>query len=358
MENEHKLNEIVDELLKDVESTLGELEKNFKLNQVSEIHTQEQVEIEEKHKFPYPSVRYPTSDQNFKDNQQLTTNRNMTTVVDTSKTDKEKIEEKNIKADDKIDIKDYEKTPIVQDIPSVPKERISSVKHSIIQYSESLATEEKLDTEELMSEEEAYYLDIKREIRLVHIFGPPGSGKTTIGIQASIEIVPRKTYYFITSHGTSVLKRVKQMISDERWSDFTGVKQSFFPIEITNLDELEIQLDKIATLHPEELGMIVIDHITDYCRGQIYQEEKRIQLRNILEKLYLLADEKKCKVLLINGFSYKDSAPAEDIIESFCDMTIKMKIEDFKSKLLFQEEEIELAVDNSGISNLHLNIYY
>jgi len=358
LENELELNEIVDELLKDVESTLGKLEKNFKLNQANEIHSQEQVEIEERHKFPYPSVRYPTSDQNLKDNQHLTIIRKTTTIADTSKTNIEEIEEKNIKADDDVDVKDYEKILNVQDIPSVSKEKISSVKQSILQYSESLATDEKSDSAELMSEEETHFLDINREIRLVHIYGPPGSGKTTIGIQASIEIVPRKTYYFITSHGTSVLKRVKQMISEERWSDFKGVKQSFFPIEITNLDELEIQLDKMATLHPEELGMIVIDHVTDYCRGQIYQEEKRIQLRNILEKLYLLADEKGCKVLLINGFSYKDSAPAEDIIESFCDMTIKMKIEDFKSKILLQEEEIELAVNNSGISNLHLNIYY
>ncbi|MHA1219367.1 MAG: hypothetical protein ACTSO5_11930 [Candidatus Heimdallarchaeaceae archaeon] len=357
MENKLELNEIVDELLKDVESTLGKLEKNFKLNQTNEVHTREQVEIEEKHTFPYPSVRYPTSDQNLKSNKHSTIIRKTTAIADTSKTEIEKIEEKNIKADDEIDVKDYEKILIAQDIPAVPKEKISSIKQSIIQYSESLATEEKPDSAELMSEEE-YFLDIKREIRLVHIYGPPGSCKTTIGIQASIEIVPRKTYYFITSHGTSVLKRVKQMISDERWVDFKGVKQSFFPIEITNLDELEIQLEKLAAFNPEELGMIVVDHVTDYCRGQIYQEEKRIQLRNILEKLYLLADEKGCKVLLINGFSFKDSAPAEDIIESFCDMTIKMKIDDFKSKLLFQEEEMELKVDNSGISNLHLNIYY
>lgn len=358
MENEFELNEIVDELLKNVESTLGDLEKNFKLNQANEIHTQEQGEIEEKHKFPYPSVRYPTSDQNFNDSPHLTTSRKSTKIADTSKTNKMKIEEKNIKADDKIDVKDKEKIPIAQDIPAVPKEKISTVKQSIIQFSESLITEDKPDSVELMPEEETHFLDIKREIKLVHIYGPPGSGKTTIGIQASIEIAPRKTYYFITSHGTSVLKRVKQMISDKRWADFKGVKQSFFPVEITNLDELEIQLDKIATLHPEEIGMIVIDHITDYCRGQIHQEERRIQLRNILEKLYLLADEKGCKVLLINGFSFKDSAPAEDIIESFCDLTIKMKIEDFKSKILFQEEEMELTVDNSGVSNLHLNIYY
>ena len=186
MENKIELNEIVDELLKDVESTLGELEKNFKLNQSNEIHTQEQGEIEEKHKFPYPSVRYPTSDQTFKNSPHLTTSRKSTKIADTSKTNKEKIEEKNIKADDKIDVKDNEKIPIAQDIPAVPKEKISSVKQSIIQYSESLATEEKPDTAELMSEEEEYFLDIKREIRLVKIYCPPGSCKSTIGILDSI----------------------------------------------------------------------------------------------------------------------------------------------------------------------------
>ncbi|MHA1515550.1 MAG: hypothetical protein ACTSPF_08450, partial [Candidatus Heimdallarchaeaceae archaeon] len=166
MENKLELNEIVDELLKGVESTLGKLEKNFKLNQTDEAHTQKQVEIEEKHKFPYPSVRYPTSNQKIKDDQQLINSKNTKTDFDSSKTTSKTNKEKNIKADDKIDVKDYEKIPIIPITPIVPKEKTSSVKQSIIQYSELMALEEKTDTTKLMSEEEEYFLDIKREIRL------------------------------------------------------------------------------------------------------------------------------------------------------------------------------------------------
>lgn len=362
MENEIDLSEIVDKVLEDVESSLGKLEKNFKINQLDDKLQQKQEMIEEKDKLPYPSIRYPTSDQNNEINNNSSVKSDTVPEPIISETKVERIDETIVEEVEASVEEDYEKIPVIQSIPLIPVEQRETVKQSILQYTEALTTEEEekevVIQDEPTLEEDIHFIDIKKEIKLLHIFGPPGSSKTTIGIQTAIEIVPRKTYYFITSHGTSVLKRVKQMITDSRWSDFKDIKQCFFPVQINNLDELEIQLEKLTKIHPEELGMIVIDHVTDYIRGQIHKEEKRVQLRNLMEKLYLIADDKACKVLIINGFSYKDSAPAEDIIESFCDMTIKTKVEDFKSKLTFHNDEIELLLDNSGITNLHLNVYY
>ena len=60
MENEIDLSEIVDKVLEDVESSLGKLEKNFKINQLDDKLQHKQEMIEEKDKLPYPSIRYPT----------------------------------------------------------------------------------------------------------------------------------------------------------------------------------------------------------------------------------------------------------------------------------------------------------
>jgi hypothetical protein len=358
LENEIELSDIVDKVLEDVESTLGKLEKNFKLNQKEEITPQQEIQ-EEKEKVPFPSVRYPTEYQDYEDKQYTSIKKEEKPAPAATVEEIEESKEVVVENTQEISVENNLDIPITQSIPSIPAKQAKTIEKSIIQFTETLVTEEDVsNAAEITLDEETHFIDINRNIRLIHIFGPPGSSKTTLGIQAAIEIVPRKTYYFITSHGTSVLKRAKQMISDVRWSDFSDIKQCFFPIEITNLDDLEIQLEKIANLHPDELGLVVIDHVTDYLRGQIHKEEKRTQLRNLLEKLYLLADEKKCKVLVINGFSYKDSAPAEDIIESFCDMTIKTKVEDFKSKITLNGDEIIMFLNNSGIANLHLNIYY
>ncbi len=358
MENEIELSDIVDRVLEDVETSLGKLEKNFKLNQSDEDLPQEQEKVEVMSKHPYPSVRYPTSDESYDSNNYVTVKSDVFPASVVPEKELERKEEVVIEQEESL-LEVEEEVPIFHNIPSIPDKQFNTVKESIIQFTENKITEEDVSNAiETTLDEETYFIDINREIKLVHIFGPPGSCKTTLGIQAAVEIYPKKTYYFITSHGTSVLKRVKQIITDVRWSDFKDLKQCFYPSEISDLDELEVRLEKLSELHPDELGMIVIDHVTDYLRGQIHKEEYRTQLRNLMEKLYLIADEKACKVLLINGFSYKDSAPAEDIIESFCDMTIKTKLEDFKSKIIIRDEEIELYLNNSGIANLHLNIYY
>ena len=115
---------------------------------------------------------------------------------------------------------------------------------------------------------------------------------------------------------------------------------------------------KIEEMNSEEVGLIIIDHITDYSRGQIHKEEKRKQLRELLERLYLLADAKHCKIIIINGYSFKDSAPAEDIVESFCDMTLQTIIEDYQVKLIIDKNEFPLQLDDSGVMNLFINVYY
>ncbi|MCE7741142.1 MAG: hypothetical protein GOP50_01665, partial [Candidatus Heimdallarchaeota archaeon] len=295
-------------------------------------------------KQPYASVRYPTPDNVFEVDRTYL----KPAVEHSSYIPIPQIQIPKIEVEEEVD--STKESSIVQD------EVIEEVKEA----EKEIKVEEqpiKVDLNQDI-DEDTFFLDIPRGARLIHLFGPPGSAKTTLGLQSAIEIAPKNTYYFITSHATSVIKRVKQLIDNERWNEYQSFKQSFFPIEISNLEVLESQLVNIEEMSPDEIGLVIIDHLTDYSRGQIHKEEKRKQLRNLLERLYLLADEKDCKILIINGYSYKDSAPAEDIVESFCDMTLHTIIEDRQVKLITEEEEFPLLLDDSGVRNLHVNIYY
>ncbi len=368
MENNPEINDIVDSLLSDVESVLSKLENSFSdplIEVKNEIEKQEETLESISNKIPYPSVRYSTPDSNIISNIE-----NIKVKVSEQKqsnvTPKEKtLEEAKIERESPIEI------PVVSsEIPTpniehriadrvVKTHRERSFVQSESKVLEPIEKHDEIQQITTSDEElEIEFIDIPRNTRLIHFYGPPSSGKTTFAIQSAIEIYPKNTYYFITSHSTSVIKRIKQIISHDRWVEYKDIKKILFPIATQNLDELQSEIEKIKKIEPERVGLIVIDHLTDYMRGEIYKEEQRIILREILEQLYLLADEKNCKVLILNGYSYNNVAPAGDIVESYCDMTLTAELDQKKVNFITEDEEIKVHFDSSGIINLHINIYF
>ncbi|MHA1200537.1 MAG: hypothetical protein ACTSQF_14550, partial [Candidatus Heimdallarchaeaceae archaeon] len=233
MENETEVNDIVDKIIETLETSLGKLGQNLRIDDVKEkaeiivedkkeVIEVEKTEVVSSPKLPYASVRYPTPDN------VLLVERTYPKPVDEqgSYIPIPQIQIPKIKI--KKEVRRNEKTTIVKD------EIIEEVKET----EKEIRVEEqpiKIDMNQEINEE-TFFLDIPRGARLIHLFGPPGSAKTTLGLQWAIEIAPKNTYYFITSHATSVIKRVKQIIDHERWNEYQSFKQSFFPIEISNLE--------------------------------------------------------------------------------------------------------------------------
>jgi archaellum biogenesis ATPase FlaH len=311
---------MIDKIVKNVETALEKLGENIIEKEEKGIIKKE----DSSPKQPFPSIRYPTSE---------------ISLVD------------KVFKEEKID------TLTPDSIPEAPKSSAKEKKdldRSLEEISPFLE-----DGNKIIEDSECHFIDIGRETRLIHLYGPPSGGKTTLALQSAIEILPKETYYIITSHSTSVLKRIKQMVVDDRWKDYPNLKQHFFPIQINNLKELHHQIEQIINFSSQAIGLVVIDHITDYVRGETHKEENRNILRSILEDLHLLTNKKKCKVIIINGFAFKGSAPAEDLIESFCDMTLKITNERKGFEIEIDDQIIStLVVDNSGLKNIHLNIYF
>ncbi|GAH64459.1 unnamed protein product, partial [marine sediment metagenome] len=262
-------------------------------------------------KIPYPSVRYHTPDTIIKsniENKELAIFKQDQSNIIT----KENVEEEaKIAQEPAVEIPEvYNEIPTPNIEHRIANRAVKTHLERSFAQSESKVSEAIEKHDEILQittnkeELEIEFIDIPKSARLIHFYGPPSSGKTTFAIQSAIEIYPKSTFYFITSHSTSVIKRIKQIINHERWIDYKDIKKKLFPIATQNLDELQSEIEKIKKFEPESVGLIVIDHLTDYIRGEIYKEEQRTVLREILEQLYLLADEKNCKVLILNGYSY------------------------------------------------------
>ena len=316
---------MIDKIVESVETALENLEGNISIEKKKISESQSSTESKQ----PYPSIRYPFSDSMIMN--------------------EESVEEESKKAET------IPETPKITVERKEEKERIEEI-HS---KEEELVLVQNEKEEDISENQETYFIDIGKEVRLIHLFGPPSGGKTTLALQSAIEILPRETFYVITSHATSILKRIKQMTLDERWKDYPDLKQRFFPIQTQNLLDLQSQIERIINFSSQEIGLIVIDHFTDYIRGETHKEENRDILRRILEDLYLLSNKKKCKILIINGFAYKGSAPAEDLVESFCDMTIKISNDRKNFEVQINDEKIcSCRINNSGFENIYLNIYF
>ena len=166
---------------------------------------------------------------------------------------------------------------------------------------------------------------LSKNEKMIHLYGPPASGKTTLAIQLSRKVYPRSTIYFFTSHGSAIAKRAKQMLSK-------SYLEEFYLIKVYSLEDLLEKIQSIISLK-KTIGLIVIDYISDFVRGQIYKEEVKIQVRKILEKLFIFSSQKDCLVVVVNSFSIKNEAPLNSLVESFCDMSVYLSIKNDKYNL-------------------------
>jgi len=180
---------------------------------------------------------------------------------------------------------------------------------------------------------------------MIHLYGPPASGKTTLAIQLSRKVFPRSTIYFITSHRNAITKRAKQILNK-------NYLKEFYLIKVSSLDDLFEKIQSINSLE-KTIGLIVIDYISDFVRGKLYKEEVKNKVRKILEKLFIFSSQKDCLVVIVNSFSIKNEAPLNSLVESFCDMSVYLSIKDDKYNLESNGKNIKrtFVVDEKIISS-------
>ena len=378
---ENTLEDLIDTLVGEIEESLVKLERSLGL--IPNTNYGKKA----KKKYPHPSVkelRKKYAKSQNKKTEQIATIPNTTpqeAKMDsyTETTVKAGANSENLVILDKMATKE-DKTLNPEFIPKVPKpnkvvkksntpvaasrnfvSKTKTIEHKAVQklqVKEKRYYEKENDKQrEVAHEQNTEFVDILPQYKIVHIYGKPGTGKTTFAIQCALEMVPNSTYYFVSGHTAPLIQRINQMLNTQRWQN-TPLKSCFFLVTYESLEDLKQKLDKLELQLGDKQALIVIDYLVSQVRGLLYKEEIRSELSSILEKLMLLAEKKRVKVLLLNGSSYAGKPIVEDLFESYADLTLELKKNGEEYTLSTETEVIGTFIDSSGFNNLIINIFF
>src|SRR5512142_1055911 len=101
---------------------------------------------------------------------------------------------------------------------------------------------------------------------LTTIYGPPGSGKTTLCMMASIaQAMQKKKVIYIDTEGGFSIERFKQL-AGEKVEEFLKYIILLKPV---NFDEQENMLEKLRNLITSKIGLVVVDTLTVFYRLEL-----------------------------------------------------------------------------------------
>ncbi|MHA2309330.1 MAG: hypothetical protein ACXABJ_08640, partial [Candidatus Heimdallarchaeaceae archaeon] len=146
---------MIDKIVENVESALKKLEGS--ISEEDKIKSKKQSPSDSKN--PYPSIRYP---------------------IPKDSSVKDEIEEETIEITKQESIPEPPKT-------NIEKKKRTVIKQEILTNVKEEDPEYQVNEEKTSHDSEISFIDIGREVRLVHIYGPPSGGKTTLALQSAIE---------------------------------------------------------------------------------------------------------------------------------------------------------------------------
>jgi len=348
LESDQILNEKIKQLVEQVESALNALEKSFFITRSEKKkNTEKKNDYNNYSKANVIQISKPEINVLRKKKNEKLAN------VKKEEISSEKFVEEKLKQNAMKLLENSEKVSKDHKIVQTKEVEPSIIEH--LKHLKSLK-EEKDDVISKDSSNEIFLIDFLPTTKIIHIYGAPGAGKTTFALQSALEAYPRKTVYFYNSTSIGITKRLQQMISSRRWKE-KNMQNYIYLTFFNDLDDLYSGLNEIEKV-TGELALIVIDSITASVRGLLHKEETKNAIRRIMERLLIITNEKNCKVILVNGLSYKGIPSANDLIESYSDETIELKKHGNVIQILTEYDIRTTTTGNEGFVNIAINLYY
>ncbi|MEK6937019.1 MAG: AAA family ATPase [Nanoarchaeota archaeon] len=185
-----------------------------------------------------------------------------------------------------------------------------------------------------------------------YIYGPPGSGKTTLCVLASINLLKeKKKVIFIDTENGFYIERFKQLAKDLNLLD------NLLLIKVKSFDE---QIEKLKNLKVlKNISLVIIDSLGKYYREEVKKEHKEVNdklaahlndLREITKNSIpvlltnqVYADIEKNKIVPVGG----------EMVKKFCKKIIELKV---KPRVLIQlkpeEKYMDFKIEEKGIFKL------
>ncbi|MBW3018866.1 DNA repair and recombination protein RadB [Candidatus Woesearchaeota archaeon] len=131
------------------------------------------------------------------------------------------------------------------------------------------------------------------------VYGPPGSGKTNIGMLAALQAAKngKKVIYIDTEGGFST-DRVKQILPD-----FKKALDNIIFLKPTSFEEQNKAIAQLKELATDKIGLIVIDTISMLYRLQRSYKEDDTHNKDLYNQILLLneiARTKKIPILMLS----------------------------------------------------------
>jgi DNA repair protein RadB len=182
-----------------------------------------------------------------------------------------------------------------------------------------------------------------------YVYGPPGSGKTTLCTLASIQLLKdnKKVIYIDTENGFSV-DRFKQLTNNLKLLD------NLLIVRIKSFNE---QVEKIYSLKKlKNISLVIIDSLGKFYREEVKQSPKEMNGKLALHLNDLREFTKNNVPVIITNQVYSDIEKNKivpvggEMVKKFCKKIIELKI---KPRILFQhkpeEKTMEFMIKEDGI---------
>lgn len=123
-----------------------------------------------------------------------------------------------------------------------------------------------------------------------HIFGEPGSGKTTLGIQLAVNVIRREKRVIFVAADQFPGERFAQIAG----TDVGSIGQRLLVFEVKSFDQQRATLRNIKRIVKENVGLVVLDAVTTHYRlEQSKNTESALQHALVNQLLLLLGLAKK-----------------------------------------------------------------
>lgn len=132
------------------------------------------------------------------------------------------------------------------------------------------------------------------------IFGPAGSGKTTICLLASINTAKEKKVLYVDTEGSFSVERLKQLIG----KGYEKILDKIFVLKPTTFEQQQKVIEQLKDSVNDKVGLVVIDTIAMLYRAEMGNNEDYQQVNKMLAKqmaeLIRIARDKGVPVIVTN----------------------------------------------------------
>jgi len=195
---------------------------------------------------------------------------------------------------------------------------------------------------------------------LTVVYGPPGSGKTTLCLTALKYASEGNKTIFIDTEGGFSPERLQQIIPDTQ-----KIFDNLIIFEPTNFKKQDEILSILDQLVDNDTKMIICDTLTGLYRTQRTYEKERKESFNLLtqhaSKLLEIAREKNIPILIstqiYTNFDNQTKMVAEDLLNYKSKCVLELINDNGKRKVILQKHkylpkrEKDYDIKNEGIVN-------